>query len=133
MKQKNQRNTRQRQSIQVAITQAGRPLTPQEILLVAQQDVPGLGIATIYRNLKLLLDEKIIQTVELPGEEFTRYEITHAAHTHHHHFLCKQCDRAFDVHGCAGNFNDMVPQGFKMYSHEITLYGFCKECLQKKQ
>ena len=132
MRQKPQRNTRQRQSIQNAITQAGRPLTPQEILLAAQQNVPGLGIATIYRNLKLLLDEQVIKTVELPGEELARYEIAHTAHIHHHHFLCQACGRAFDVHGCAGDFNPMVPHGFEMCRHEITLYGSCRDCLQKK-
>lgn len=131
MKQKTQRNTRQRQSIYAAIVRAGRPLTPQEILSFAQQEVPGLGIATIYRNIKVLLNDEAIRAVELPGEELTRYEEAQSAHTHHHHFLCKSCNRAFEVHGCAGDFNHMVPDGFKMHDHEITLYGYCKECLQK--
>jgi hypothetical protein len=62
-----ERNTRQRSAIRHAIAQANRPLLPLEVLDAAQQDVPGLGIATVYRNLKLLVEEGELQAVNLPG------------------------------------------------------------------
>ena len=34
-----------------------RPLLPTEILEAAQQAVPALGLATVYRNLKRLADD----------------------------------------------------------------------------
>jgi Fur family ferric uptake transcriptional regulator len=52
-----ERNTRQRSAIRDAIAVADRPLLPQEVLDAAQPASPGLGIATVYRNLKALLDE----------------------------------------------------------------------------
>jgi hypothetical protein len=51
-----ERSTRQRSAIRSAIDAAGRPLSPQEVLDAAQAEVPGLSQATVYRNLKLLLD-----------------------------------------------------------------------------
>ena len=52
-----ERNTRQRSAIRDAIALADRPLLPQEVLEAAQHEVPGLGIATVYRNLKVLVEE----------------------------------------------------------------------------
>jgi len=51
-----QRSTKQRTAIQQAMTQADRPLAPQEVLELAQATLPGLGIATVYRALKAITD-----------------------------------------------------------------------------
>ncbi|MEW6280573.1 MAG: transcriptional repressor, partial [Candidatus Eremiobacterota bacterium] len=47
-----ERNTRQRDAIRRALADANRPLAPQEVLEEARRYSPGLGIATVYRNLK---------------------------------------------------------------------------------
>ena len=120
-----ERTTRQRSSIRRALEAAGRPLLPTEILGAAQQEVPALGLATVYRNLKQLLEAGEIRTVELPGEA-PRYEM--AGHGHHHHFRCNDCDRVFDVHACPGDMQKLVPRGFKVEGHDLTLYGRCGDC-----
>ena len=120
-----ERNTRQRSAIREAIAQAERPLLPQEVLDAAQQVVPGLGIATVYRNLKALVDEGELKPVNLPGEN-PRFEV--AGHQHHHHFQCTQCQRVFDVHACPGDLSRLAPQGFTVEDHDLTLYGRCKDC-----
>ncbi len=97
-----ERNTRQRSAIRDAIAQADRPLLPQEVLDAAQKEVPGLGIATVYRNLKALVEEGELQAVDLPGEN-PRFELV--GHQHHHHFQCRQCQRVFDVHACPGDLS----------------------------
>ena len=120
-----ERNTRQRSAILDAIARADRPLLPQEVLEAAQHLVAGLGIATVYRNLKLLVQEGQVQVVNLPGEN-PRFEL--ARHQHHHHFQCRQCQRVFDVHACPGDLGRLAPQGFIVEDHDLTLYGRCKEC-----
>ena len=120
-----ERSTRQRTAIRAVIDKAGRPLSPQEVLDAAQIDVAALGLATVYRNLKLLLEAGEIQSVNLPGDS-PRYES--ALHEHHHHFQCNACQRVFDVHECPGNLAQLAPAGFTVEHHEITLYGRCKDC-----
>lgn len=120
-----ERSTRQRTAIRAAIEAAGRPLSPQEVLLAAQVEVPALSLATVYRNLKQLQDAGEIQAVDLPGEN-PRYEGTH--HDHHHHFQCTSCQRVFDVHECPGDMASLAPKGFTVERHELTLYGRCDEC-----
>ena len=120
-----ERNTRQRSAIREAIAQADRPLLPQEVLDAAQRAVPGLGLATVYRNLKVLVEDGELLAVNLPGEN-PRFEL--AGQHHHHHFQCRQCQRVFDVHSCPGNLSGLAPQGFTVEDHDLTLYGRCKDC-----
>lgn len=120
-----QRKTRQRDAIREAIRKAGRPLSPQEILEETQETVPNLGLATVYRNIKALVESHWLKVVELPGAP-DRYEL--ADQGHHHHFHCRQCDRVFDVDGCPGDMTTLTPAGFELEDHEIVLYGRCSAC-----
>ena len=119
------RSTRQRDAIKSVIDSAQRPLSPQEILDDAKIHVAGIGMATIYRNLKSLVESNSLVVVTLPGES-ARYES--AGHTHHHHFHCTGCDKVFDVHQCPGKMLDLAPSGFTVERHELTLYGKCDAC-----
>lgn len=120
-----ERSTRQRTAIRAVIEEAGRPLSTQEVLDAAQAGSPGIAIATVYRNVKLLIDAGEIAAVTLPGE-LPRYESAH--HQHHHHFQCVECKRVFDVQGCPGNLAEMAPEGFTVERHDLTLYGHCADC-----
>ena len=120
-----ERNTRQRTAIRNALAQARRPLLPQEVLQAAQTVAPRLGLATVYRNLKSLVEDGELCTVELPGEN-PRFEF--AGRQHHHHFQCTSCQRVFDVHACPGDLSRLAPPGFTVLDHELTLSGRCGEC-----
>jgi Fur family ferric uptake transcriptional regulator len=125
-----ERSTRQNAAIRAAIAAAGRPLSPAEVLEDARRDVAALGLATVYRNLKALVDEGAIQAVTLPGEA-ARYEIADPGH--HHHFRCDVCQRVFDVHQCPGDLARLAPPGFIVDRHEITLYGRCSDCTPARE
>ena len=120
-----QRDTRQRRAMRRVVMSAGRPLTPEEILEHGQQIVPSLGLATVYRYVKTLTADAWLAEVELPGGG-VRYEL--AERPHHHHFLCRSCDQAFDVHRCPDEIEELAPDGFQVDSHELILYGRCAAC-----
>ncbi len=119
------RKTQQRDAIRKAFVDASRPLGPQEVLDLALEAVPGLGIATVYRTLKKFLRDGLLQIVELPGAP-NRYELTGL--DHHHHFCCRTCDRVFDIDGCPDKVADLAPAGFELEAHEVVLYGLCSSC-----
>ncbi len=104
---------------------AARPLSVSEILELAQGKVAGLGIATVYRNLKALQAEGQIVRVDLPGLS-ARWEVT--PECHHHHFLCTNCDRVFEVHGCPADMSGLLPGGYALEEHDILLRGRCVDC-----
>ncbi len=112
-------------AIRDVVQQAGQPLLASEVLQRAQVTVSGLGQATVYRNLKAMVDEGELRLVLLPGEN-PRYELAETAH--HHHFQCRACNRVFDVPDCPGNLRAFVPRGFVVEDHDLTLYDHCSEC-----
>lgn len=120
------RDTQQRRAIRAAIEEAGRPLSPQEILETAKRTSPGLGIATVYRTLKSWVEAGSLTQVDLPGEA-PRYEAT--GKQHHHHFHCRSCDRVYELEGCPEDLRSLTPAGFALESHEVVLYGRCAACV----
>ncbi len=119
------RRTSQRSAIVRVVRDAPGPLSPREILDLASRIVPTLGIATVYRQLRRLQEAGEVRVVEL-GVNDARYELTDR--THHHHFLCRECEEAFDISGCPGGIEKLAPPGFEVERHEITLYGQCSKC-----
>lgn len=120
-----ERATRQRAAIAAAIRSAKRPLSPAEVLEQARASVNGLGLATVYRTLKLMVEDGSIQVINLPGES-PRFEL--AKSPHHHHFQCKRCRRVYDIAGCPGSLRGLAPRGFRVEGHDVTLYGRCSDC-----
>jgi len=122
-----QRSTRQRHAIQEALDAASGPLLPEEIWAAARSTVPSLGQATVYRTLTLLEAEGHLRRVAaIDGR--TRYELERG---HHHHFLCRSCDRAYDIDGCRSpdsTWSRQLPAGFVLEGHELWLRGLCAEC-----
>ncbi|ADW68901.1 Fur family transcriptional regulator [Granulicella tundricola] len=119
------RNTKQKEAIRSVFTEAGRPLSHDEALTLSQEIVDGLSIATIYRNINVLVEEKWLSPVEIPGDT-TRYEI--AGKEHHHHFQCNTCGKLFDLQGCGIEWKAKLPKGFRTTGHEFFVYGLCSTC-----
>lgn len=122
------RNTRQRNAILKSIRGADGPLSVGEIHGRSSIEIPGLGIATVYRAVKALREEGEILLVELPGEE-PRYEPV--GRGHHHHFRCFSCEQTFDLAGCPVGIprGTTLPGGYTVEDHSLTLYGRCADCL----
>jgi Fur family ferric uptake transcriptional regulator len=119
------RNTRQKNAIRSAFEQADRPLSPEEALLLAQKQVDGISIATIYRNIAALLETRWLTPVQIPGAS-TRYEV--AGKEHHHHFQCVTCGALHELEGCTIAEKPKLPKGFRYSGHEFFVYGTCAAC-----
>lgn len=125
-----QRDTSQRRAIRRALEDAGRPLGALEVLEASKSAAPGLGIATVYRNIKALLKEGDISEVALPGEP-PRYEA--AGKDHHHHFRCERCEKVYELGGaCLPDLKNALPRGFRVTSHEVLVHGVCAACARKR-
>lgn len=125
-----QRRTSQRDAITRVIREAPGPLTVDEIHARAKRSVRGLGIATVYRAVKLLLEGGEIAAVTLPDGQ-TRYEAGDLGH--HHHFRCRTCGKVYDLDLCPLTLKgiDVLPNGFVVDGHELTLFGTCPTCTRE--
>ena len=120
-----QRRTQQRQIIIDIIDESIGPLAVNEICNLATEKGHNIGIATVYRAIKLLLEANAIQPVTLPDGQ-QRYEV--AELEHHHHFHCSQCNKVMDIKKCCMHLHENEVEGHLIKSHEITLFGLCKDC-----
>jgi Fur family transcriptional regulator, ferric uptake regulator len=122
------RSTKQKRAIEAVLSTHANPLTALEIQQLAAHEVPNIGVATIYRSLKSLTQEGRVVCVGIAGQP-PRYE--RADKAHHHHFLCNDCGRVFELERCVSNISTMAPHNFRVSRHEITLYGSCAICALK--
>jgi len=126
------RNSARRAAIVSVLERSTTALTPDEVHNEATKLTSSLGIATVYRNLKLLLESKIVQRIILPDGQL-RYELV--GKKHHCHFQCNLCGRAYCLVGCALATKPSVilPDGFVADGHEITYLGTCARCNDDKE
>lgn len=119
------RNSKQRNTLFECFQEAQQPMRPDQLLVCCKKNNPGIGIATIYRNLRLLLAERKIVEVQLPNQP-TRYSL--ARPVHQHHFYCRKCRGLFVINRCVAGLRQLLDQGFVLEDHHITLYGVCAHC-----
>lgn len=125
-----QRNTQQRKALEKVFENSDRPLNVDEVLEQGRVHSPTLNRATVYRNLKLLQKTGAITKVELPagGSFYERKD-----KEHHHHFLCRLCNKAFDLLGCLlKNNRSLAPKGFVVENHDLVVHGVCPSCTKDK-
>ena len=94
-------------------------------------ELPGVGRATVYRTIKLLLGAGVLCKLALldgaPKYTLARME-------HHHHTVCVKC-------GMVGEFRDVTIERLlraiggdisgDIVGHRIEFYITCQECLAK--
>jgi Fur family ferric uptake transcriptional regulator len=120
-----ERNTKQKRAVRKVLSEADRPLSVEEVFAVAHSEQPTLGVATVYRAIKRLLDEGVLAPVDLPGDS-SRYEM--AGKGHHHHFHCSGCDRVYETKPCLEDIRRLISPKFKITGHDIILRGLCPDC-----
>lgn len=93
--------------------------------------VPGVGRATIFRTLNLLLELDIICQIVIDDGTFA-YRVS--AEGHHHHLICRDCAEVTDFH--VEELEDLLQRlqlqnTFQMESHRLEVYGRCARCVKK--
>src|SRR5690606_1432686 len=117
-----QRQTRQREAILRVLQTAHGPLPVSEIHARALELQGKIGIATVYRTLKLLQENGQIHAVTLPSGD-TLYQ--GEPHEHHDHFQCRNCHQVFDLDVCPLRLKSgtKLPGGLIVEDHQLLLYG----------
>lgn len=115
------RSTRQRLAIRHSFEKSGRPLGPKEILDIAGTEVEKLGIATVYRNIKSMIEKKELISVDIPGQP-SRYFLPSGAKRPV--FLCTKTNKAFFVDPkCIKIELANLPKEFHPDHSEVVIFG----------
>jgi Fur family peroxide stress response transcriptional regulator len=101
--------------------------TAEEIFETLRKEIPAISRATVYNALRLFLEKKILQLVNVEKNE-ARYDATLSWHGH---FKCLGCRKIFDVH--VENLKLGGLDSFEIYEKHLDLKGICPSCLKSKK
>lgn len=118
-----------RELILKVMEDSGQHLTADRIHAAARRKNPKLGIATVYRTLKLFCKTGIAREI-MPEDGTCRYELAENK-GHHDHLICL---------GCGSFIEAMDPEieklqdklaaryNFRPQRHKLEIYGLCATC-----
>jgi len=89
---------------------------------------PTIGIATLYRTMKLLVDSGLANMHSFNDK--TTYERLFQVR-HHDHLICKGCGKTIEFeHPLIEKYQLEIcdRHGFTLKSHRMELFGICKDC-----
>ncbi|WP_040312777.1 Fur family transcriptional regulator [Gleimia coleocanis] len=130
MTEPQKRLTKQRQAVIDALADCNDFRSAQRIHEDLMKSSAKIGLATVYRNLRSLAEEKEVDVLMSPDGEalYRRCE----QGEHHHHLVCRKCLRSEEieatavenwVHGLGEEY------GFTQLEHSIEVFGICSHCV----
>jgi Fur family ferric uptake transcriptional regulator len=124
-----QRDTRQRRAVLAALDEAEGFRSAQAIHASLRESGIRVGLATVYRSLKILSDTGDVDVVrDDAGEQLYR---RCAAAEHHHHLVCVSCGTAVEVESTSvERWAEKVgaDHGFSGVRHSVEVFGTCATC-----
>lgn len=132
MKDVKRRNTRQRAVVYNVLRHTRSHPDAEWIYKEARKIIPNLSLGTIYRNLKILKEQRKIIEVKSEYSQSARFCTFLAPHSHFH---CERCDSITDVQGM--NEREIFPKSVmdefgELKTVQIVFHGTCKDCLEKR-
>lgn len=88
----------------------------------------GIGRATIFRALDVLLELGVLERLDLPSGE---HAYVRCEPIHHHHVICSNCGRATEIDDAGlRRVVDAIADrtGYAIDSHRLELFGRCPDC-----
>lgn len=119
--------TPQRRMILDILKKSSRHLTAEEIANEVKKIQPSVSVATVYRNLNLMVDISLLNRFKLHNGP-ARYQINQG---HNHHLICMECGETVSLDICPmqEKITQLIDEiGFKVDDHYFEITGICKDC-----
>ena len=122
--------SKQREIILEALHSLNHP-TADQLYDTIHKNNPTISTSTVYRNLNVLLKDKMIKRIKvISGPDRFDY-----ISNEHYHAICKSCGKVFDFIYNLPNkeFKESIlnQTGIVINVDSITVYGICEDCRSK--
>ncbi|MEL6491230.1 MAG: Fur family transcriptional regulator [Cyanobacteria bacterium J06621_3] len=126
------RMTPQRETILKTFQQLpeGEHLSADALCDLLKNNGSPVGIATVYRTLKLMSRLGILRELEL-AEGQKRYEINQPSPHHHHHMLCVGCNKTIEFRDDSVlkiGAQMATQSGYQLLDCQLFVHAVCPAC-----
>jgi Fe2+ or Zn2+ uptake regulation protein len=122
------RLTRPRRAVAQLIAARRGHFTAADLVEDAARRQLGIGRATVFRALDVLVELGVVERLDLPSGEHAYVACEPA---HHHHVVCAGCGRTSEIddRGLRAVVDEAARQtGWAIESHRLELFGRCPDC-----
>ena len=123
---RNKHNTKQKLLILEAVRSVCTHPTAEQVHEMLADQMPGLSLGTVYRNLKQFVEDGRAITLETTDMSL-HYDGRVASHGH---FVCEHCGKTIDVFESFALPHTLVDSGVKISDTKVIFYGTCADCLK---
>ncbi|MCD7836460.1 MAG: transcriptional repressor [Lachnospiraceae bacterium] len=119
--------TKNQEIIFKTIEDSGGHLTADEIYMHCRDKESRMSIATVYRNLGIMVEKKMIAKIYMSGH--TDYYDCNTVK--HEHIFCGRCGKMTDAHieGLKAYLEDKT--GIQLEAYDLCMRYICQECRTK--
>lgn len=120
--------SRQRELIKNNVLSRYDHPTADAVYSSIREEIPNISLGTVYRNLRLLVDQRDIISLNLgDGKEHFDGRVEP-----HYHFICQDCGTVQDIMMDELKINDIAANYFdgKIIGHNTYFYGLCSKCMK---
>ena len=122
------KHTRQRDLVLDVFLESKGHLTVQELTDNVKKHDPSVGLTTVYRTLRLLVDASVAEERHFTDGQ-ARYEVAELG-THHDHLICTTCGQIFEFEDEAIEARQREvaeAHGLEISDHRHEIYAECRE------
>lgn len=124
------RDTETRRVLLAILHDSAGPIASPEIIARCHKAGRKANKTTIYRDLAALEKAGIVHRV-IVSDRRQYFELTERSH--HHHFICLECDKVEDVLLDEEELSKQEAalarkSGFSVFRHSLEFFGLCKTC-----
>ena len=126
--------TAQRQQILDIFLKTENHPTIEELYLIIRKKNPKIGLATVYRTMKVISDAGLARETNF-GNGQRSFEHKYL-HRHHDHLICVICGKIIEVISPEiENLKDKLAKkhGFSTVRHTMQIFGTCAKCKKKNE
>lgn len=120
------KSTPQREAIVDVLQNLKTPVTIEQL---AKEVKTPMDLSTLYRNLDIFEQNRIVIKTILQEPLQTVYELNR--NLHKHHLICIKCHRIVVIEDCPlETYETQIANntGYIIKRHQLDLYGICPEC-----
>jgi Fur family ferric uptake transcriptional regulator len=123
--------TNQREMILRELIKSQRHLSADELYYIVKRVMPRISLATVYRNLEILSEAKMIGKLEISGRQ-KRFDYDPFDHDHIYCVICHRVDNLLMAHKelTAEEFGAVA--GYSVTGYRLEIVGVCPECQRKR-